>query len=1426
MLMGTPSEDSIRARRANPCKQAAAAHGLSRVALAMAILANGYNPAQAQSIVTNGDVKPNVPSPPPSIWNVGGSLFVGETGNGTLTIADGAIVNDSNGFVGQQLGSSGAATVSGAGSRWVNAGNLYVGSFGVGTLGVIEGARVSSRNGAIADNEGSVGAVTVSGVGSVWSNTRDLLVGVSGSGTLLIADGGRVSAELGALGLDTLGSGSMTVTGTGSAWVDDEGLSVGAFSTGTLSILDGGTVSSGIAYIGSFFESTGSALVSGAGSIWTTNDTLAVGNGGSGTLTVAEGAAVSVQNGAGLVGLAVFAGSAGTISFGAPGMNPGDATGAGKLDVARVEFGDGVGILNFNHTDAHFDFAPMLISAGSGAHRINHLAGTTVLTGNSSAFTGTTMVSGGTLIVVDRLGGSASITGGRLQVDGSFGGPVAIEQSGTLAGVGTISGAATFANGGILAGTQGQALKVGGDLTLASTSQVNVLLGGSPTPALFDVAGTLTLDGTLNIASQGGFGLGVYRLFDYQGGLTDNGMVIGTTPSGVSSSNLQIQTALGGQVNLVSTVGATLSFWDGGNAVLHNNGTVDGGSGVWRADGSNWTVVDGAINGPFQPNPNFAIFQGAPGTVTVDNIGGAIGVTGLQIAVNGYRIEGDEIALQGGVESIIRVGDSSAASASMRGTIDASLTGASRLVKTDFGTLVLSGSNSYSGGTDIRGGVLSVSSDVNLGAAAGALTLDGGTLATTASFATGRAITLAQLGEIDVADNSELTLSGSIDGSGDLYKSGTGTLILTGTNNYADTRVESGTLIGNTGSISGSLLNSATVIFDETGDATYAGEITGRGNVVKRGAGALTLSGTSRHNWRIENGTLISSADRYIGNAQIGSAGTLRFEQASDATYAGMLSGSGGFSKTGTGQLKMTGNSSAFTGHTQVERGTLSMSAQSQLGGTLTIASGATLEGAGRVGTTLLQSGATIAPGNNMATLRVAGNLTFAPGSIYRVEADPNSAASSRIAVTGTANLAGSVVHIGPEGGFESTRQYTILTANAVEGQFATVSSNYAFLNPTLSYGAQEVILSLVRKADFADAALTYNQRATANGLDSLPADNALHEYIVTLPFGTPPTVFDSLSGELHASVASGLRGSATMLSALPLSHLHSRLQSGTVGTRPVWAQFVGDWRTLPDDGNAAQVRQHSKGLFIGADHMAVDGWQLGGALGYTGGDLRVDDRASKADLSSYSAILFGGKSFEVDAGKLNLLVGVAYTWHDIDTRRYTSVAGASQTLKAGYSARTAQIFTELSYSMHLSERIGIEPFAGLAWNDLRIGSFAESGGSAALSGRTSRDQQTSATLGSRALSVVSLGEIDGQLRATLGWQHAFGDVVAQKTMAFDGGQAFTVAGAPIARNAALVEIHAQVALTRTITLGLNYIGQYGDGNRGHTGMLTFHWSN
>ncbi len=95
----------------------------------------------------------------------------------------------------------------------------------------------------------------------------------------------------------------------------------------------------------------------------------------------------------------------------------------------------------------------------------------------------------------------------------------------------------------------------------------------------------------------------------------------------------------------------------------------------------------------------------------------------------------------------------------------------------------------------IQGGTVRISSDANLGVAAGGLTLDGGVLRTTADVISERNVSLASTGTLLTDPGTTLTLSGSLAGAGSLTKAGSGTLLLTGAGNYSgDTIVAAGTL--------------------------------------------------------------------------------------------------------------------------------------------------------------------------------------------------------------------------------------------------------------------------------------------------------------------------------------------------------------------------------------------------------------------------------------------------------------------------------------------------------------------------------------------------------------------------------------------------------------------------------------------------------
>src|SRR5690606_6360538 len=99
----------------------------------------------------------------------------------------------------------------------------------------------------------------------------------------------------------------------------------------------------------------------------------------------------------------------------------------------------------------------------------------------------------------------------------------------------------------------------------------------------------------------------------------------------------------------------------------------------------------------------------------------------------------------------------------------------------------------------------------------------------------------------------------------------------------------------------------------------------------------------------------------------------------------------------------------------------------------------------------------------------------------------------------------------------------------------------------------------------------------------------------------------------------------------------------------PLWAEVVGSWNSLDDDGNAAKVKSNVGGIFIGGDAGVGDGWRVGGALGYTDGRIKVDARDSKSDVKSITAALYGGNSWATQSGSVNFLVGAAYTHHKID---------------------------------------------------------------------------------------------------------------------------------------------------------------------------------
>jgi outer membrane autotransporter protein len=121
--------------------------------------------------------------------------------------------------------------------------------------------------------------------------------------------------------------------------------------------------------------------------------------------------------------------------------------------------------------------------------------------------------------------------------------------------------------------------------------------------------------------------------------------------------------------------------------------------------------------------------------------------------------------------------------------------------------------------------------------------------------------------------------------------------------------------------------------------------------------------------------------------------------------------------------------------------------------------------------------------------------------------------------------------------------------------------------------------------------------------------------------------------------------------------------------------------------------------------------------------------------------------------------------WSSVSTNRSIVFPGFSEVARARYNVGLAQVFGEVGYGVALGN-IAAEPFAGLAYVHLHSGSFAESGGLAALSGANGDQDVGYSMLGARlATSWVLPNGPAVTPRVSAAWQHAFGDVTLSLAM-------------------------------------------------------------
>lgn len=907
----------------------------------------------------------------------------------------------------------------------------------------------------------------------------------------------------------------------------------------------------------------------------------------------------------------------------------------------------------------------MGLSAGEGV--------TGTLSGSVQGSVGGAVVTktgAGTVNVDGTFGMAARVNGGSLVVgstEGSAGAAtqgVLVANGGTLGGFGTVTGGVTV-TGGTLSPGMGHI----GTLTVDSLSMDHGHLAidaGTPgTSDLLSVTGNASFtDSVVDVTNIGGMGAGIYRIVTVGGDSTGEGLALGSTPAGESLA-LQYLSAEK-TYNVIDSTGVTLNDWNANG--LASPTQSGGGSGTWSGTSRVFSNATGSVTDAMTPQPGFAIFAGAAGTVTVDNSAGAVTATGMQFATDGYHLKGDTLTLvaSNGDAPIIRVGDGTTLGTSVTATIDNVLAGTGGVVKTDAGTLVLNGANTYSGGTLIQAGTLAGTTSTAFGT--GDITMaEGSTLALWGNGANvANNIIVAGDPTINVAEGTSNTLSGSIvDGSsaGDIVKTGTGTLRLTAANTYTGgTTVSAGTLIVGNGATSGSI----------------------------------------------------------VGNVNIGTNGTLAFDRSDDVTFAGNISGGGNLQKLGASTLTLTGDSTSFTGTTTVDGGVLDLAGT--LGGSLVLADSAVLRGTGSLGALRVASGTAVSPGGDAAvgTINVTGNVSFAAGSTYAVNTTADGA-SDLVGATGTATLGGAAVRSLQDGGaYKANTRYTILTADGgVDGTFGSVSSSLAFLTPTLAYDASHVYLNLARNAvSFASLAQNANQVAAANAAQSQGEGRAVYDAVVALENPAVPAALGNLAGDSLASAHTALIDDAREVRETVQRHVLTSTGDGA------WASAWGHWGDMGGSAGVDRLRSNGGGLLFGADR------DLGGVTaGATAGTGDVTARSGNDSIQGHSRV--AGLYMATETGSWQWQAGAMYAWNRLDSHRIVSVAGLEGRASAHYDANVAQAYLDGGYKFTFSQG-SLTPFVNVARVQVDQDGIHERNSDAALSVRGQNDGVTLGTAGLR----------------------------------------------------------------------------------------------
>ncbi|MBL9090307.1 MAG: autotransporter domain-containing protein [Planctomycetaceae bacterium] len=692
----------------------------------------------------------------------------------------------------------------------------------------------------------------------------------------------------------------------------------------------------------------------------------------------------------------------------------------------------------------------------------------------------------------------------------------------------------------------------------------------------------------------------------------------------------------------------------------------------------------------------------------------------------------------------------------------------------------------------------------------GTINVNSGTLNGTTNSLTGNiVVNNLGTGHLRFTQTGTGVVNANITGAGDVTIAGTGTVIYAAAQAYTGgtTVTNTATLLGATSTLSGTI-NTATatanVQFAQDFDGTYSGSLTGSGNLIKTGAGNVTLGNTS-----------------YGGTTTI-SAGKLTVNGTNQSDFNIAAAGTLGGNSTITGNVVNSG----------------------------------TVSPGNSIGTTQINGNYTANVGSNQV-------IEIQPSAAPVAGTD-----NDLINATGTATINGGTVSVlGNAGAYTNGATYTFLqAAGGRAGNFSGITDNLTFFDASLVYGGTFAAFTLTRNnASFVPFAQTPNQQAVAAYIDQT-GPGATGDYatvvdaVASLPTAQLPNAFDQMSGTIYPSAASfGIQQATNMVFTLrrqtrldtlfqPLPGMESPLVQNDDDSeeedivyvsyqkqansaefvpvlrtrrvrRPVWNGWNASYGTYDNGVN-------NGGRFGGAGNMTSIYRNISGGLkfglfgaynharleqGFPVQSVSVDDgqfgsylRADVSEAYFLSVSSFGIDSYqgrrEIQFGAINRLANSSY-----DGTQFT------QYFEAGAKV--------------LEWPFDMEPFLGLQYTRVNQDSFTETGADALnlnVNGITADGLET--LFGTHLATDV--GSVRPEIRAI--WIHEFMSSTATMTSTFAGagGVAFPTTGLDLGNDWGLIGSGLSWFCTDRLTFTANYDALFTDATTFHmgSGSVQFHW--